>query len=75
VKIYGIKMKKSDMSIGTLRYWAKNDNVKEYNIIIDNSNLKFVKDTIGSDRAHYDVPNVCYNYYKGKLYYDVNIYV
>ena len=66
------KMKKSNMSIGTLRYWAKNDNVKEYNTIIDNSNLKFVKDAIGSDGAHYDVANVCYNYYKGKLYYDVN---
>jgi len=63
-------MKKSSIGISSLKYWAKIDNPKTYNDIIDKSNYKYVSDVLGSDGSHYDVVKVCCNYYKGKLYYD-----
>jgi len=63
-------MKKSSIGIGSLKYWAKMDNLTAYNTIIYNSNHKYVMDALGTDGSHYDVAKVCYFYFKGKLYYD-----
>jgi len=63
-------MKKSSIGLGSLKYWAKIDNPKAYNDVIDKSNHKYVLEALGTDGSHYDVAKVCYNYYKGKLYYD-----
>jgi len=63
-------MKKTSIGIGSLKYWAKKDNLTAYNEIVFNSNHKYVMDALGTDGSHYDVAKVCYNYFKGKLYYD-----
>jgi len=63
-------MKKGSISIGSLKYWAKQDNPTAYNNIVYTSNYKYVMDALGTDGSHYDVAKVCYNYFKGKLYYD-----
>jgi len=63
-------MKKSSIGIGSLKYWAKKDNDIAYYEIVFNSNHKYVMDAVGTDGSHYDVAKVCYNYFKGKLYYD-----
>jgi len=63
-------MKKTSIGIGSLKYWAKKDNPEAYNNIIYNSNYKYVMDALGTDGSHYDVAKVCYNYFKGRLYYD-----
>jgi len=68
-KLWG-SMKKGSIGMGSLKYWSKMDNVKAYKDIIYKSNYKYVVDALGTDGSHYDVAKVCYNYFKGKLYYD-----
>jgi len=63
-------MKKGSIGMGSLKYWSKMDNPTAYNNIVYTSNYKYVMDALGTDGSHYDVAKVCFNYYKGKLYYD-----
>ena len=60
------KMRKEHLSMGTLRWWAKQDNIQKYNEIINNSILPLIDIAIGSEGAHYDVAKVVQAIYKGE---------
>lgn len=61
------KMRKDHMGIGTLRWWAKQDNYMRYNDIIDDSVIPLIDQCIGSDGAHYDVAKVVQAQYKDEF--------
>lgn len=61
------KMRKDHMGMGTLRWWAKQDNIDRYNEIIDKSILPLVEQSIKSDGAHYDIAKVIYAQYKDEF--------
>ena len=52
--------------MGTLRWWAKQDNLQKYNEIINNSIIPLIDTAIGSEGAHYDVAKVVQGIYKGE---------
>lgn len=52
------KMRKDHMGIGTLKWWAKQDNLNRYNEIIDESVIPLIDLCVRSDGAHYDVAMV-----------------
>lgn len=58
------KMRKDNMGIGTLRWWAKLDNYQKYQEIVDESIIPLIDLCIRSDGAHYDVARVVYAQYK-----------
>jgi P4 family phage/plasmid primase-like protien len=58
------KMRKDHMGIGTLRWWAKQDNIRKYNEIIDESIIPLIDQCIRSDGSHYDVAKVVQAQYK-----------
>lgn len=60
-----------NISIGSLKYWAKNDNKQLYEKIIDDTLTPWIDKAIRSEGAHLDVANVTYEIYKNKMYYDV----
>jgi hypothetical protein len=60
------KMKKEHLTMGTLRWWAKQDNIQKYNEIINNSILPLIDTAISSLGAHYDVAKVVQGIYKGE---------
>jgi len=60
------KMRKEHLSMGTLRWWAKQDNLQKYNEIINNSIIPLIDTAIGSEGAHYDVAKVVQGIYKGE---------
>jgi len=60
------KMRKEHLSMGTLRWWAKQDNLQKYNEIINNSIIPLIDIAIGSEGAHYDVAKVVQGIYKGE---------
>jgi len=51
-------------TIGSLHYWAKNDNPSEYKGIIRDSLSAVVHSSVGSSGSHADVANVIYHYFK-----------
>ena len=51
-------------TIGSLHYWAKNDNPGEYKDIIRDSLSSLVHSSVGSSGSHADVANVIYHYFK-----------
>ena len=53
-----------DYTIGSLHYWAKNDNPDEYKDIIRDSLSGLVHSSVGSSGSHADVANVIYHYFK-----------
>jgi P4 family phage/plasmid primase-like protien len=59
-------MRKEHLSMGTLRWWAKQDNLQKYNEIINNSITPLIDTAIGSEGAHYDVAKVVQGIYKGE---------
>tara|TARA_Y100000389_G_scaffold205110_1_gene263323 strand:+ start:2702 stop:5368 length:2667 start_codon:yes stop_codon:yes gene_type:complete len=63
---YWDNMKEDTMGMGTLRWWAKNDNPDKYNDILNETIFPFVDKAIASDGTHYDVALVIY-----KKYHDV----
>jgi phage/plasmid-associated DNA primase len=67
------KMTKKDMGIGSLKWWAKKDNPKQYKHVLDNSVVKLVEDALGSDGAHYDIAVVVGKYMKDKMIYDSKV--
>ena len=60
------KMRKDNLGMGTLRWWAKSDNPARYKEIIDNSVLPLIDTAIGSKGAHYDVAKLVQVIYKGE---------
>jgi P4 family phage/plasmid primase-like protien len=61
------KMRKDHMGIGTLRWWAKQDNHIKYEEIIDDSVIPLIDQCIRSDGAHYDVAKVVQAQYKDEF--------
>jgi P4 family phage/plasmid primase-like protien len=61
------KMKKDNMGIGTLRWWAKQDNLTKYLEIVDEAIIPLIDICIGSDGAHYDIARVVYAQYKDEF--------
>jgi len=61
------KMRKDHMGIGTLKWWAKQDNISKYNEIIDNSIIPLIDMCIRSDGAHYDIAKVVQAIYKDEI--------
>jgi len=61
------KMRKDNMGIGTLRWWAKQDNHMKYIEIVDEAIIPLIDLCIGSDGAHYDIARVVYAQYKDEF--------
>ena len=64
------KMTKKNMSIASLKYWAKQDNLSEYNKIVTNSITNYIDMALGSDGSHYDIAVVVSLISKDKVVYD-----
>ena len=64
------KMTKKNMTIGTLKYWAKIDDPKKYNKIIVDSVSSIIDTSLGSDGSHYDVAVVVGRFMKDMMVYD-----
>jgi P4 family phage/plasmid primase-like protien len=60
------KMRKENLSMGTLRWWAKQDNPQRYIDIINNSILPLIDNAINTQGAHYDIAKVVQAIYKGE---------
>lgn len=58
------KMKLDTLGIGSLHYWAKHDNLQEYNKISDTNVVRLIDRAQGSKGAHYDVACVVHAMYK-----------
>lgn len=61
------KMRKDNMGMGTLRWWAKQDDIIKYHRIIDESIIPLIDICIRSDGAHYDVAKVVHAQYKDEF--------
>jgi P4 family phage/plasmid primase-like protien len=64
------KMSKKGMSIGTLKYWAKQDDAKKYKKVIEESLDKYVEVVLGSDGSHYDIAVITSKIMADKMVYD-----
>lgn len=64
------KMSNKNMSIGTLKYWAKLDNPKEYERVISESLNKNLEIVLGSDGSHYDIAVITSKIMADKVVYD-----
>ena len=64
------KMKVKSFSIGSLKYWAKQDSPKNYEDIIFNSLTKCVDECVGSNGAHYDIAVITSKIMKDRIVYD-----
>jgi P4 family phage/plasmid primase-like protien len=67
------KMTKKNITIGTLKYWAKMDNLEEYNNVINNSITNYIDMALGSDGSHYDIAVVVSLISKDKIVYDSSV--
>lgn len=67
------KMTKKNMTLASLKWWAKKDNQKMYNQVMINSVSTVVDLAIGSDGAHYDIACVVAHYMKDKMVYDSKV--
>jgi P4 family phage/plasmid primase-like protien len=61
------KMRKDHMGIGTLKWWAKQDNVNKYEDIINDSVAPLIDIAVRSDGAHYDIAKVVQAIYKDEV--------
>jgi P4 family phage/plasmid primase-like protien len=61
------KMRKDNMGIGTLRWWAKQDNLTKYNDVVNKSIIKLIDNALGSDGSHYDIACVVYAIFKDEF--------
>lgn len=64
------KMSNKNMSVGTLKYWAKLDNPKEYERVISESRDKYVELCLGSDGSHYDIAVITSKIMADKVVFD-----
>lgn len=58
------KMKLDTLGVGSLHYWAKLDNLKEYNNISDTNIVRLIDKAQSNKGAHYDVACVVHCMYK-----------
>lgn len=61
------KMRKDHMGIGTLKWWAKQDNIIKYNEVMDESILPLIDIAMKSDGAHYDIAKVVQAIFKDEV--------
>jgi len=61
------KMRKDNMGIGTLRWWAKQDNWTKYNDVVNKSIIKLIDDALGSDGSHFDIACVVHAIFKDEF--------
>jgi len=61
------KMKKDNMGVGTLRWWAKQDNIVSYANVVNTSTIKLIDDAIGSDGSHFDIACVVHAIFKDEF--------
>lgn len=61
------KMRKDNMGLGTLRWWAKQDNSIKYNNVVNTAIIKYIDDALGSDGAHFDIACVVHAIYKDEF--------
>ena len=61
------KMRKDNMGIGTLRWWAKQDNLTKYNDVVNKSIIKLIDDALGSDGSHFDIACVVHAIFKDEF--------
>jgi P4 family phage/plasmid primase-like protien len=61
------RMRKDNMGIGTLKWWAQQDNEEKYQIILDDSVIPLIDLCIRSDGAHYDIAKVVQSIYKDEI--------
>ena len=64
------KMKKKNMSIGTLKFWAKNDNPEEYQKILNDSLIPHIDICVRSDGSHFTMASLIAIYVKDQVVYD-----
>ena len=64
------KMSNKNMSVGTLKYWAKLDNPKEYKKVINESLEKYIEVVLGNDGSHYDIAVITSKIMADKVVYD-----
>jgi len=67
------KMTKKNMTIASLKYWAKQDNPNMYDEIVNNSVTSHIDKAIDSDGAHYDIAVVISVISKDKIVYDSGV--
>lgn len=58
------QMRSDTMGMGTLRWWAKQDNPMKYDQICDSTVIDLIDKSIGTNGAHYDVARVVHAMYK-----------
>lgn len=66
-------MNKKNMTLASLKWWAKQDNQKMYNQVMINSVSYLVDLAIGSDGSHYDIACVVSYFMKDKMVYDSKV--
>jgi len=64
------KMTNKNMSVGTLKYWAKQDNPEKYNKIIAESTEKYIELCLGSEGSHYDIAVITSKIMADKVVFD-----
>lgn len=60
------QMRSDTMGMGTLRWWANQDNPMKYKEICDASIIDLIDKSINTDGAHYDVAKVVHAMYKDR---------
>jgi P4 family phage/plasmid primase-like protien len=60
------QMRNDTLGMGTLRWWAREDNPMKYKEICDASVTDLIDKSIGTNGAHYDVAKVVHAMYKGQ---------
>ena len=65
------KMRTDTLGIGTLRWWARQDNPQKYEEIRNSNVISLIDRCCGSNGAHYDVACVVHALYKDKYRYTV----
>ena len=60
------RMRTDTLGMGTLRWWARTDNLAMYHEIIDTSISDLIDISVGSDGAHFDVARVVHGMFKDR---------
>ena len=61
------KMREDTMGMGTLKWWARQDNIEQYNKILDESIISLIDKCLDTQGAHYDVAKVIHAMYKDQF--------
>jgi P4 family phage/plasmid primase-like protien len=65
------KMRNESLGMGTLRWWAREDNRAKYEEILNSNIVTLIDKCIGTDGAHFDVACVVHAMYKDKYRFTV----